>query len=44
MIGHFIKEIDIGKKKDMSKISKSALDIVDLELRSRLNRLRDDEQ
>ena len=44
VIGNFIKEIDIGKKKDISKISKGALDIIDLELTSRLNRLRDNEQ
>ena len=43
VIGNLIKEIDIGKKKDLSKILKGAQDIIDLELRSRLNRLRDDE-
>ena len=43
VIGNLIKEIDIGKKKDLSKILKGALDIIDIELRSRLNRYRDDE-
>ena len=42
VIGNFIKEVDIGQKKDKSKILKGAPDIIDL--RSRLNRLRDDEQ
>ena len=42
--GNFIKEIDIGKKKYINKILKGAPDIIDLELRLRLNRLRDNEQ
>ena len=44
VIGNFIKEIDISKKKYISKILKGAPDIIDLELRLRLNRLRDNEQ
>ena len=43
VIGNLIKEIEIGKKKDLSKILKDAPNIIDLELRSRLNILRDDE-
>ena len=43
MIGKLIKEIDVGKKKGLYKVLKGALDIIDLELTSRLNRLRDDE-
>ena len=43
VIGNLIKEIEIGKKKDLIKILKDAPDIIDLELRSRLNMLRDDE-
>ena len=43
VIGNLIKEINIGKKKDLSKILKDAPDIIDLELSSRLNRLRNDE-
>ena len=43
VIGNLIKQIDIGKKKDLSKILKGTPDIIDLELRSRLNKLRDDE-
>ena len=43
VIGNLIKEIDIAKKKDLSKILKGAPDIIDLKLRLRLNRLRDDE-
>ena len=42
-IGNLIKEINIGKKKDLRKILKDAPDIIDLELSSRLNRLRNDE-
>ena len=43
VIGNLIKKTDIGKKKDLSKTLKGALGIIDLELRMRLNRLRDDE-
>ena len=43
VIGNLIKKTDIGKKKDLSKTLKGALGIIDLELRLRLNRLRDDE-
>ena len=43
MIGNLIKEIDVGKKEDLSKVLKGASDIIDLELRSRLNKLRDNE-
>ena len=43
VIGNLIKEIDIPEKKDLSKILKGAPDIIGLKLRSRLNRLRDDE-
>ena len=42
MIGNLIKEINIGKKKVLSKILKSALDIIDLDLRLKLNKLRVD--
>ena len=42
VIGNLIKEIDIGKKKDLSKILKGAPGIIDLELMLRLNRVRDD--
>ena len=43
LIGNLIMEIDIGKKKHLSKMLKGAPDILDLELRLKLNRLRDDE-
>ena len=43
MIGKLIKEIDVGKKKGLYKVLKGVPDIIDLELTSRLNRLRDDE-
>ena len=42
MIGNLIKEINVGKKKDLSKTLEGAPDIIDLELRSRLNRHLDD--
>ena len=41
VIGSLIREVDIGKKKDLSKILDKATDIRDLELRSGLNKLRD---
>ena len=43
VIGNLTKEIDLGNKKDLSKILKGALDIIDLELMLRLNRVRGDE-
>ena len=39
VIGNLIKEIDIGKKKDLSKILKGAPGIIDLELMLRLKGL-----
>ena len=39
--GSLIGEIDIGRKKDLSKFLDKATDIRNLELRSRLNKLRD---
>ena len=42
LIVNLIMEIDIGKKKHLSKMLKGAPDILDLELRLKLNRLRDD--
>ena len=39
VIGNLIKEIDIGKKKDLSKILKGAASIIDLELMLRLKGL-----
>ena len=42
VIGNLIKEMDIGKKKDLSKILKGAPGMIDLELMLRLNRVRDD--
>ena len=43
MIGNLIKEIDVGKKEDLSKVLKGAPNIIDLELGSRLNKLWDNE-
>ena len=40
VIGSLIKEVDIGKKKDLSKFVDKAPDIRDLEIQSRLNKLR----
>ena len=39
VIGSLIKEVDVGKKKDLSKFSDKAPDITDLEIQSRLNKL-----
>ena len=41
IIGSLIKEVDIGKKKDLSKFLDKTPDIRDLEIRSRLNKLRE---
>ena len=41
LIGSLILEVDIGKKKDWSKLLDKAPDIRDLELRSRFNKLQD---
>ena len=38
--GNLIPEVDIGKKKDLSKFLSHAPDVKDLELQSRLNKLR----
>ena len=39
VIGSLIKEVDVGKKKDLSKFLHKAPDIRDLEIQSRLNNL-----
>ena len=41
VIGSLIREVDIGRKKDLRKFLDKAPNIRDLELRSRLNKLRD---
>ena len=41
VIGPLTWEVDIGRKKDLSKYLDKALDIRDLELKSRLNKLDD---
>ena len=38
VIGNLLREVDIGKKKDLSKFLSQALDVKDLELQSRLNK------
>ena len=40
VIGKLIREVDIGKKEDLSKFLSQAPDVKDLELQSRLNKLR----
>ena len=40
VIGNLIREVDIGKKEDLSKFLSQAPDVKDLELQSRLNKLR----
>ena len=40
VIGNLIREVDIGKKEDLSKFLSQAPDAKDLELQSRLNKLR----
>ena len=40
VIGNFIREVDIGKKKDLSKFLSQVPDVKDLELQLRLNKLR----
>ena len=40
-IGFLIKEVDISKKKDLSKFLDKALHVRDLEIQSRLNKLHD---
>ena len=44
IIGYLIKELVIGKKKDLSKCLDKARDIRDLKIRSRLNKLREKNQ
>ena len=39
VIGNLIREVDIGKKKDLSKFLSQAPDVEDLKLQSRLNKL-----
>lgn len=40
VIGNLVREVDMGKKQDLSKFLSQAPDVKDLELRSRLNNLR----